>query len=70
MARRVIRRSTLDRAYSTVLADIPPEMHQTVRAYAENMRAGQEIRSELTSMMTRHGVKWWQVDDAASRLCG
>jgi hypothetical protein len=36
--------------------------------YADNIRAGQEIRSDLTTLMTRHRVKWWEVDQAARQL--
>ena len=68
--RRVVRRArpTLDVAWDTALSELPPEIRPMVRRYAENMRDGQEIRSALSSQMTRHGLKWWTVDNIARDL--
>jgi hypothetical protein len=67
--RRVVRRrSTLERAYGTVLGDLPEELRPLVLAYVDNMREGQRVRSELTTALSRTGLRWRDVDTAAREL--
>lgn len=67
--RRVIhRRSTLERAYSTVLGDIPEELRPLVVAYADNMRESQRVRSELTMALSKTELRWRDIDPAAREL--
>ena len=67
--RRVVRRrGTLERAYGTVLGDLPEELRPLVLAYVDNMRKGQRVRSELTTALSRTGLRWFDVDKAAREL--
>jgi hypothetical protein len=67
--RRVVRRcSTLERAYGTVLGDLPEELRPLVLAYVDNMAEGQRVRSELTTALTNAGLRWRDVDQAARAL--
>jgi hypothetical protein len=69
--RRVVRRRaqpTLDRAWDTLLCDLPPGVRPYVRAYIENIRDGQEIRSQLSSALTTAGLRWYDVDNIAHKL--
>jgi hypothetical protein len=70
MARKIAtrRRGTLEKAYDRALAELPAELRPMVISYAENMRAGQEIRSELSTAMTACGAKWYTVDGIAHKL--
>lgn len=67
---RVVRRPrpTVDQAWATVLADLPAEVQPAMRRYAEAMRAEFDARSALSSLMTRHGLKWHQIDRLAHTL--
>jgi hypothetical protein len=52
-SRRVVRRraqAALDRSYDAVLAELPVEVRPLVRAYANNLRQGMEIRSALSAI--------------------
>jgi hypothetical protein len=62
--RRVARRArpTLDKAWSTALADLPPVLHEPVRRYIETARTAYEARQELTSALGGTGVRWRDVD--------
>jgi len=68
--RRVVRRArpTLDKAYDVVLADFPIEIRPAIRQYAETMRAEFDARSALSTQMTSHGLRWYQVDQVAREL--
>jgi hypothetical protein len=68
--RRVVRRGegTLDQAWSTVLADLPPEMRPAMRAYVEAKRAEFDARDALSTLATRHGVRWYQLNNLAQKL--
>lgn len=68
--RRVVRRrqSTLDQAWATVLADLPPEMRPAMVAYVDAKRAEYDARNALSDLATRHGVRWLQLNDVAQRL--
>ncbi len=68
---RVVRRrarSALDEAVDAALLELPVELRPLVVRYAENMRQGQQIRSELSSEMTRGGLRWRDVDRFAHEL--
>jgi hypothetical protein len=39
-----------------------------VAEYARNMAEGQELRSQLTTVLTRHGLRWCQVDKVAHKI--
>lgn len=62
--RRVVRRkrSTLDQAWNTALADLPPALHKPVRHYIETARTAYEARQDLTSALAGTGVRWRDVD--------
>lgn len=63
--RRVVRRRarpTLDQACDVALAELPIELRPLAIQYADNIRQGQEIRSALSTAMTRAGYRWHQVD--------
>jgi len=69
--RRVVRRPArpaIDQARDTALAELPVELHQLVRAYADSMRDGMQIRLELSTALTQNGLRWWQVDRVARQL--
>jgi hypothetical protein len=68
--RRVVRRKrpALDSAYDVALCGLPVELRPLVRRYVENMRQGQEIRSELSTAMSACGLRWRDVDRAACQL--
>jgi hypothetical protein len=67
--RRVVRRrGALDAAWDTVLAELPSELRLLVRRYAENMRQGQEIRSELCTVMPAYGLRWHDVSMLTNAL--
>jgi uncharacterized sporulation protein YeaH/YhbH (DUF444 family) len=68
VTRSRVRRGALDRAYDRALQELPAELQPMVISYAANMAEGQRLRSELSTMMTRHRVRWFDVDQAASRL--
>lgn len=68
-ARRVVhRRPTIDPTYDAALADLDPAIRPLVRLYAENMKTGQELRSELTMAMGPHNLHWRDVDPIARKL--
>jgi hypothetical protein len=68
-ARRVVRRRpAIDRAHDAALADLNPAIRPLVRRYAENMKTGQELRSELTMAMGHHNLHWRDVDPIAHKL--
>jgi hypothetical protein len=71
-SRRVLVRRrtqpTLDAAWAAVLADLPPVLHPLMIRYVENMQQGQEIRSELSTALTRNGLRWWEIDKLAHSL--
>jgi hypothetical protein len=67
----VVRRRaqpTLDRAYEIVLAEMPVELRPLIIRYVDNMREGIEIRSALTTAMTRANLRWTTVDQVARSL--
>jgi hypothetical protein len=67
----VVRRRaqpTLDRAYEIVLAEMPVELSPLIIRYVDNMREGIEIRSTLTTAMTRANLRWTTVDQVARSL--
>jgi hypothetical protein len=62
------RRATLDQVWATVLSDLPPALHPLVIRYVENMREGQEIRSELSTALTQNHLRWTDVDKIGRML--
>lgn len=68
--RRVVRRSrpTLDQAYDAALSELPVSIRGLVIKYADNIRDGAEIRSELCTAMTAAKLSWLDVDRAARQL--
>jgi hypothetical protein len=44
--------AALDNAWDTALSELPVELRQLARQYAEKVRQGQEIGLALTSAMT------------------
>jgi hypothetical protein len=58
----------LERAYDRALQELPAELRPMVVKYADAKRAEYDARSELSAAMTRCGVKWLDVDNAAHRL--
>jgi hypothetical protein len=64
--RRVVRRKqpALEDAWDAALSELPPEIRPLVQQYAENVRQGQEIRSELSTVLTRNRMRWRDVDQA------
>lgn len=68
--RRVVRRArpTIDRAWSTVLADFPPELHPAIRQYAEAMQAEFAARSALTTAKIPYHIEWYRIDQAVASL--
>lgn len=67
--RRVVRRrSTLDRAYSAVLGDMPDELREPVCNYIETMNAATEARSELTMALSKTKVRWADVNKITTKL--
>jgi hypothetical protein len=68
--RRVVRRTgpTIDRACETALSELPAEIRTLVVRYADSMRESQEIRSALGTALTRHNLRWWDVDDIARQI--
>jgi hypothetical protein len=65
MMRTVRRRGT---AQDPALAGLPAEVRPIVIRYAENLRQGQQIRSELGTAMTLCGLRWWEIDDLVRKL--
>lgn len=68
--RRVVRRRrpALDAAYDVALSELPPELRPAMVAYVTAKRHEYEARLVLSTAMTRHGVRWHQVDDIARHL--
>lgn len=68
--RRVVRRPkpTIDQAWTIALADFAPELHEPIRRYVENIRQGQEIRSELSTALPQHGLRWHDVSKITTKL--
>jgi hypothetical protein len=62
MARTVVRRGALDKAWDTVLADFPVEMWPAIRKYVETRRAANEARSELTMAKMPYRIEWYDID--------
>jgi hypothetical protein len=65
MMRTVRRRGT---AQDTVLAGVPDELQPLLLRYADNLRQGHEIRSELSTVLTRCGLRWWEIDGVVQKL--
>jgi hypothetical protein len=61
-------RPVLDKAIDTALADIPPEMRPAVIQLADSIRAQQGIRSQLSDLGSRFGIRWFTINAAAQRL--
>jgi hypothetical protein len=55
-------------ADETAVSELPRELRSLVIRYVENMREGQEIRSSLSTEMTRTGLRWWDIDEVARTL--
>jgi hypothetical protein len=68
--RRVVRRArpALDQAYDVALSGLPPEVRPLVIRYLDNLREGWEVRSELSTAMTRAGIRWADIDRATQAL--
>jgi hypothetical protein len=65
--RRAVRRRarpTIDAAYEKALAELRPLLPR----YVDNIREGQEIRSALCTVMTRTGMRCYDVDRIARSL--
>jgi hypothetical protein len=62
--RRVVRRSAIDQAADTALCELPAELRPLLFRYAENIRQGHQIRLELSTLMTRNGLRWSAIDAA------
>jgi len=60
MARRVVRRGALDKAYDTLLAELPVEARPAMRAWVEARSAEWAARCELENAMIRSagGYDW------------
>ena len=61
-------RPTLDAAIDTALAEFDPALRPAIMAYVTAKRHEYEARLALSTAMTRHGVRWHQVDDIARHL--
>jgi hypothetical protein len=68
LGRRVVRRSAIDQAADTALAELPAEVRPAVIAYVDAKRAEYEARLALSSLMTRNGLRWRDVDVIAHKL--
>jgi hypothetical protein len=68
--RRVVRRprAALDAAIDVALAELPAELRPLAIQYADNIRQGQEIRSALSTVLTRNHLRWRDVDQAVRPL--
>jgi hypothetical protein len=52
----------------TVLVNLPPEMRPAMVAYVGAKRAEFEARDALSTLATRHGVKWYELDGLSQKL--
>ncbi|MGB6454796.1 MAG: hypothetical protein WBH47_09940 [Streptosporangiaceae bacterium] len=68
MARTVVRRSALDKAWDMVLADFPVELHPHLRRYVETRNAANEARGALTLAKAGHGIEWYVIDRALTGI--
>jgi hypothetical protein len=67
--RRAPRQPALDRAWSVVLANFPPELHAPIRTYVEAQQAANKARSDLTTAKMYHPeIKWYVIDQAVRPL--
>jgi hypothetical protein len=67
--RRVVsRRGALDRAYDVLLADIPEPLRPYVLAYAEQLRESWRVKSDLSTALTKAGLRWRDVEVTAREL--
>ena len=69
--KRTVRRRarpTLDHAWSTVLADFDPVLHEPIRRYAETQAAAFAARTALSASLTQAGLRWRDVEAVAREL--
>ena len=50
------------------MVDLPPEMRPAMGAYVDAKRAEFEARDALSTLATRHGVRWYQLNNLAQKL--
>ena len=69
--RRAVRRraqGTLERAWATVLDDVPAELHEPLMTWVDARRSEHEARLALSTVMTHTGVRWLEVNRLARVL--
>lgn len=69
--RRVVRRRArpaIDKALAVAFEGLPPDIWPELLAYADAKRAEYAGRQALSTAMTRHGVRWHQVNDTVREL--
>lgn len=68
--KRVVRRRRpgLNEAYDAALSDLSPELRPAMIAWVDAWRAEFEARQALSTLMTRHSVKWLDADRIAREL--
>jgi hypothetical protein len=66
--RRIVRRrGAVEKAWSTVLANVDPALHPLIKRYVQNLREGIEVRSDLTMALSRQQALRWRDIDALVR---
>ena len=51
-----------------VLADVPAELRPLVVKYAENLAEANRLRGELSTLMTAHDMRWFELNATTHRL--
>jgi hypothetical protein len=68
-SRRVVRRRpALDKAYEQALPDLPPDLRVALQLWTEARGQEWSARAALSSVMTRHGYKWLEIEAIAREL--
>ncbi len=61
------RESALEKACVTALADVPIEVRPSLIAWVDARSAEWDTRLKLSTEMTHHGLRWYQIEAIARK---